>query len=461
MNARGLTRRWHRLTLRGRLILIGSVGVAAGLALGGLILVRTLEFTLQRNLDEGAVGTARDVAGLVHAGRLSDPIPVGGGVSFVQVVDGRGRVTAASAGADRLVPMLGPGNLTSVRSGARLTVDGEQLGITGAVRVVGEPLPGGRTVLVAVSERGTAESIGVVKGTLLVAFPILVGLLAAVAWRVVGWTLAPVETLRRGAAEITGTSSARRLPVPAGNDEVHRLAVTLNDMLERLESTRRRQRAFVADAAHELRSPLASMRTQLEVAVRLDTPAPGAGSQPELLTDLLTDLNRLADLTNDLLLLARADEGALPPPAERVDVAALAKELAGRYAGARVPVQVEAPEARWVRGTPGALRQLIANLADNAVRHATTQVRVAVEDPGEGVLITVTDDGPGIAPADRERVFGRFTRLDDARARDDGGSGLGLAIVRELARLHGGTVTLADAGPGVRAEVRLPAADRV
>nr|WP_238341782.1 HAMP domain-containing sensor histidine kinase [Actinopolymorpha rutila] len=457
--------------------MIGSVGVAAGLALGGLILVRTLEFTLQRNLDEGAVGTARDVAALAHAGRLSDPIPVGGGESFVQVVDGRGRVSAASAGTDRLVPMLEPRELASARGGARVTVAGEQLGITGAVRVVGEPLPGGRTVLVAVSERGMAESIGVVKGTLLVAFPILVGLLAAVAWRVVGWTLAPVETLRRGAAEITGTSSARRLPVPAGNDEVHRLAVTLNDMLERLESTRGRQRAFVADAAHELRSPLASMRTQLEVAVWLDAttlaggPAtaseagPGGGQPPvDLLTDLLTDVNRLADLTNDLLLLARADEGALPRPAERVDVAALAKELAGRYAVARVPVHVDAPEVRWVCGTPGALRQLIGNLADNAVRHATTRVLVAVEDPGEGdgegVLITVTDDGPGIAPADRERVFDRFTRLDDARARDDGGSGLGLAIVRELARLHGGTVTLADAGPGVRAEVRLPAADR-
>nr|WP_238344977.1 HAMP domain-containing sensor histidine kinase [Actinopolymorpha cephalotaxi] len=446
--------------------MIGSVGVAAGLALGGLILVRTLEFTLQRSLDEGAVGTARDVAALAHAGRLSDPIPVGGGVSFVQVVDGQGRVTAASAGADRLVPALRPGDLTAARGGARLTVDGEQLGITGAVRVVGEPLPGGRTVLVAVSERGMAESISVVKGTLLVAFPILVGLLAAVAWRVVGWTLAPVEALRRGAAEITGASSARRLPVPPGNDEVHRLAVTLNDMLARLESTRGRQRAFVADAAHELRSPLASMRTQLEVAVRLDAAAtatdtaPGSGPPAELLTDLLTDVNRLADLTNDLLLLARADEGALHRGTDQVDVAALAKEVAGRYAGARVPVRVDAPEARWVCGTPGALRQLIGNLADNAVRHAAGEVRVAVEDSGEGVLLTVTDDGPGVAPADRERVFDRFTRLDDARARDDGGSGLGLAIVRELARLHGGTVTLADAGPGVRAEVRLPAADR-
>jgi hypothetical protein len=176
VNASGLVGRWHRLTLRGRLILIGSVGVAAGLALGGLILVRTLEFTLQRNLDEGAVGTARDVAALANAGRLSDPIPVGGGVSFVQVVDGQGRVTAASAGADRLVPALGPAALAPVREGTRLTIDGEQLGIPGAVRVVGEPLPGGRTVLVAVSERGMAESIGVVKGTLLVAFPILVAL---------------------------------------------------------------------------------------------------------------------------------------------------------------------------------------------------------------------------------------------------------------------------------------------
>ncbi|GAA4992069.1 sensor histidine kinase [Actinopolymorpha pittospori] len=446
--------RWHHASLRARLILIGSAGLAVGLGLGGLVLVQTLSFSLQRNLDMSARGTASDVAALVRAGRLSDPIPIGGASSLVQVVDGRGRVVAGSAGADRLVPLLEPTVLASARAGRPQTIGGERVGSTGPLRVVAQPVdrPTGGSVLVAVSARGMSESVAVFKTTLLVAFPILVGLLAAVAWRVVGWTLRPVEALRRGAAEITGASSARRLPVPAGDDEVHRLAVTLNDMLGRLEAARLRQRAFVADAAHELRSPLASMRTQLEVANRL-----GAGTDwTETANDLLTDLDRLGRLTNDLLLLARADEGALPPPTARVDVAALAAEVVGRYSDARVPVGVVAAQPGWVTGTPDALRQLLGNLLDNAVRHATTGVRVSVEAPDGAVLLTVADDGPGIPEPDRERVFDRFTRLDGARARDDGGSGLGLAIVRELVRLHGGTVTLGDAGPGVRAQVRLP-----
>jgi signal transduction histidine kinase len=261
---------------------------------------------------------------------------------------------------------------------------------------------------------------------------------------VVGAALRPVEELRTGAETITGGGSSDRLPVPNSQDEIHRLAVTLNDMLDRLARARARQRAFVADAAHELRSPLANMRTELEVAQRIGVPA--------RVDDLLVDIERLTRLVDDLLLLARADDEPAPARTEPVELGALLRETAEHYGAARVPVTVAGGPPQWTSGDPQALRHVLTNLVDNAVRHATSRVTLAGVPDG----FTVIDDGPGIAPADRERVFERFTRLDDARARDAGGAGLGLAIVQELVRRHGGTVTLADAHPGVRARVRLP-----
>jgi signal transduction histidine kinase len=262
--------------------------------------------------------------------------------------------------------------------------------------------------------------------------------------------------------------------VPASHDEIHRLAVTLNDMLDRLEAARSRQRAFVADAAHELRSPLANMRTQLEVAQRLADQT----DWPAVADDLLADNERLARLVDDLLLLARLDEAAVerepgersavdagPTPAvlpggsdagstaarppggrraEPVEIGELLSQVAQRYPSP--PVTVTPPgEPLWTTGEPDALRRVIANLVDNAVRHARTRVVLAADTDGAYHRITVTDDGPGIPAADRERVFGRFTRLDDGRARDAGGSGLGLAIVRQLVRQHSGSVQLVDA----------------
>jgi signal transduction histidine kinase len=300
---------------------------------------------------------------------------------------------------------------------------------------------------------------------LLVLFPLLLLILALVFWRAIGATLRPVESLRRGAEEITGASRSGRLPVPAGSDEIHSLAVTLNGMLDRLEAARTRQREFVADAAHELRSPLTNMRTQLEVAQHL-----GSSADPELVNDLLADTKRLARLVDDLLLLARTDESAEIARPVPVDLTALLHAAAARYP----VVAVSLPDdPLWTSGDPDGLLRIITNLLDNAVRHAATSVSLAASStsspapsgssPASGgrIFVTVTDDGPGIPAGDRERVFERFTRLDDARARDDGGSGLGLAIVRELVRRHGGRVRLLDApsgGPGLVVEVDLPAA---
>jgi signal transduction histidine kinase len=220
------------------------------------------------------------------------------------------------------------------------------------------------------------------------------------------------------------------------------------------------------------------MRIQLEVAQTL-------GDWANVGDDLILDIERLSRLVDDLLLLARADEGVHRGAMGPVDLRGLIVDVAGRYDTARVPVSVagrtagssqasrslgggeardggestdggELADGLWAEGDPDALLRVLVNLVDNAVRHARTKVVLAVVPEGDGALLTVTDDGKGIAVSDRKRVFDRFTRLDDARARDAGGAGLGLAIVQELVRRHRGTIVLQDATPGVRAEVRLP-----
>ncbi|MFY1627513.1 HAMP domain-containing sensor histidine kinase [Micromonospora sp. WMMD735] len=485
-------------------MVLGVAGLSVGLALGGVVLLVALGWTLQRTVDEEAFRTADAVARLAGENALPDPLPVAGGQLRVQVVDSAGRIRAASIDADRLVPMVRPDQLTGTGR-QRTVVPGQRLGWEGPVRVVavparsaGEPV----TVLVGRSTVDVRHATQAARTVLLVAFPLLVGLLAVVAWRVVGATLRPVEALRSGAAEITGRDAAGRLPVPASQDEIHRLAVTLNDMLDRLAAARARQRSFLADAAHELRSPLTNMRTELEVAQRLGDRT----DWPAVAADLLTDTERLGRLVDDLLLLARLDEEPAHQvdhlrAAEPVELGALLTEVAARWPGptagtvgspeaavvagtagpreATVVGAGESPEgavvgagravspevtvvaaagAVWTVGVPDELRRVLGNLVDNAVRHARTRVVLAVQPAADGTyhLVTVTDDGPGIPVADRERVFRRFARLDEGRARDAGGAGLGLAIVRELVRRGGGTVTLDDAHPGLTVRLHLP-----
>ncbi len=459
--------RLGRLSLRTRLILLGSAGLAIGLAFGGLVLVTVLRTTLERTLDSSATETARDVAALIDADRLPDPIPAGG-TTVVQVVDADGRVRAASAGGDRLVSVLSGDERSN--GGELGYLPGFRFGVNGVVRVVtvvAGPVEDRQTVVVATPAGDIARSVEVVRTGLFVGFGLLLVVLAALAWRIVGATLAPVEALRLGAEQITGTGTAGSLPVPDSQDEIAALASTLNRMLERLTQANARQRAFVADAAHELRSPLASLRTQIEVQQATGVSDTG---------DLVTEIQRMSRLVDDLLLLARLDEVA-PQRREPTDVAALAHEVAARYAGARVPVDVDVTvdvdvavevavdvdagiDGDLASVDPRALSRVLANLLDNAVRYAESRVTLEVGADDGGVVLTVTDDGPGIPAADRDRVFDRFTRLADARDRDSGGSGLGLAIVRELITQQGGTVTLTDAEPsGLRVTVSLARPD--
>ncbi|MFI5839277.1 sensor histidine kinase [Catenuloplanes sp. NPDC051500] len=452
-----MTNRRKERSLRTRIVLLGVFGLAVGLALGGITLITTLNFAINRTANAEAEKTAQAIVRLIEEEELPDLVPVAGTEVRVQVVDARLRVLKSSIDADRLTPMLHADEFPRVLAGERLLIDGVRIGVDGPVLIVSASTGAGddqQVVLVAKSMGDLFQSARYVRVALLVAFPLLVLGLALVGWRVVGVTLRPVEELRRGAEEITGGGRAGRLPVPASRDEIHRLALTLNDMLHRLDTARARQRAFVADAAHELRSPLASMRVQLEVAQRL----PDDTDWQAFIDDLMIDADRLGRLVDDLLLLARADDSA--EAARRtapVELGELLTDLTGRYP----TVEFTVPSSQfWVDGDADALRRAVSNLLDNAGRHARSTVALAVTTEGTRHLITVTDDGPGIPAADRERVFDRFTRLDDARASNDGGSGLGLAIVREVVRLHHGAVTLTDAPrSGLRAEIRLPALD--
>jgi signal transduction histidine kinase len=456
-------KRFWTMSLRARLMIIGLAGVGISLIMGGLAFFGALTYSVNRTLDDEALASAREVAALVNENRLPSPIPLSG-AQVVQVVDAQQRVIGGSVTADRLTPLLRPDELASALTGAAVVVDGVRVGASGPLRVHAihaGPSDAPVSVIVGLPFGDVLATRTALRNALLIAFPLLLGALAAIAWRVIGWTLRPVEQLRAGAEQISRTGRIRgparseRLPVSSAAEEIRALAVTLNEMLDRLADAQERQRSFVADAAHELRSPLASIQAQLEVAGRL-------GDGGTLPTDLMTDVKRLSGLVDDLLLLARADADTRPPARlTRVDARDLVAEVTAAYADARVPVTLVAnDEPVMIMVDVDELHRAVGNLVDNAVRHARTRVEVAARVDQMWAVITVSDDGPGIAPGDRERVFERFARLDDARGRNSGGAGLGLAIVRELVIRAGGTVglTAAEAPWNTCAELRLPMA---
>jgi signal transduction histidine kinase len=444
-------------------MLVGLAGVAGALLLGGLLLYAAMGAALDRSTTAEARSSAQDVAALVNDGRLPEPVPVSG-AQLVQVLDAQNRVVGGSVAADRLTPIVTPEERAQVARGAGIRVPAPRAGLSGELQVAAvEAGPASNRVLVvaAVPTADLDTSRRLLRTLLLVFFPVFLGFLALIAWRVIGSALRPVEALREGAERIgEAADPTERLPVGPARDEISALATTLNGMLARLESASAQQRTFVADAAHEQRSPLATLRTQLEVAERV-------GEGGHLPGELLPEVTRLSGLVEDLLVLARSGEDGPAGGAELVSVAQLLEETQRRYATARVPVRVAptpSPVGAWHSGDGQVLARhddltrAVSNLVDNGVRHAATAVTLSWERRGAEVWLMVRDDGHGIPEADRERVFDRFARLDEARDRDSGGSGLGLAITRELLRRNSSRVWLEDAEPGVRAVVALAAA---
>ena len=490
-----LVRWWRRLGLRARVTLTAALGLLVALIIGDLLLLNTLRVSLTHSVDASAKSGASEVAALINADHLPDPVPVAAGIT-IQVLDSTGRITAVSPDADRLVPIVSPARARALANGdGAMLVHGAPFDMPSLLRVAVVRADGGNLVIAAVPFSEASGSLNVVARGLIIGTPVLFLVFAGAIWLVTGLTLRPIGALRRGAAKVTATGQVTDLPVPEARDEVRLLAVTLNDMLSRLAAAQHRQRALVSDTAHELRSPIASIRTQLEVA--LDFPADQDWETTA--RDVHADVLRLARLAEDLLLLARLDEQAGSEAAAHgtpVDLVALCQSAACRYADAPVPVTctpsarnapaaadgadganradgadgtggadsaADPPEAEpvLVTGDWGRLDRLLVNLVDNAVRYAKSAVTISVRRQGGWAELSVTDDGPGIPAGDLQRAFDRFARLDDARSREGdeaGGAGLGLAIVRATAQACGGTAHLEAASPppGLRAVVRLP-----
>ncbi|MGC5016384.1 sensor histidine kinase [Streptosporangium sp. DT93] len=442
---------WRRRSLRFRLTAAASAVLAVALAVSAYVMIGVLGSALIGTIDGSIYQRARDAVSLADAGRLPDQMTSPDG-TLLQVIDAEGRITHATPGTDRLVPLLdGPARAAAIGAGEARFLDGEPYGIPHLLRVRVLSADHGLEVIAARPFSEVQTSLSTAGHVLLVGTPLLLVLLAGASWMIIGRTLRPIAALRRGAEEITDTARSRRLPVPEARDEVHSLATTLNAMLARLEKADGRQRALVSDAAHELRSPLASIRLQLEVALG----HPGGQDWRETAEGVLEDTMRLSRLAEDLLALARLDErGGAPARREPVELDRLVPQAAERY-GTGVAVRVPGAPVT-VTGDALDLGRVLVNLVDNALRHTRAPVLVELRAEGADAVLTVTDDGPGIPEPDRERVFDRFTRLDSARSRDEGGAGLGLAIVRETVHAHGGAVHLEDASPGLRAVVRLP-----
>jgi signal transduction histidine kinase len=466
-----LVRWWRRRGLRARVTLIAALGLLVALVAGDLLLLNTLRLSLTRSVDDTARSGATEVAALINADRLPDPVPVAAGTVSIQVLGRSGQIINVSADADRLVPMVPPSQAAALADGGSATlVHGAPFDMPPLLRVAVVRADGGDLVIAAVPYSSAADSLQVVAHGLIFGTPVLFIVFVGATWLAVGSTLRPIDRIRRGAARVTGTGVPADLPVPEARDEVRSLALTLNDMLSRLSSAQQRQRSLVSDTAHELRSPIASIRAQLEVA--LDHPA--GQDWASTARDVLADTLRLSRLTEDLLLLARldeqADQGDMGRHGEPLDLGELACAVVARYADSPVPVTAvtavtaEADGTAPVAGNRDRLDRMLVNLIDNAIRYAKSSVTVSVSQSGPWVELAVTDDGPGIPEADRERAFDRFARLDDARTRcddDAGGAGLGLAIVRATAQSHAGTAHLEsapDGASGLRAVVRLPAA---
>lgn len=433
----------HRrgVSVRLRTTLAATVVIALALALGSVLLVRLVEGALVANVAETADRDAEATASLLEASGATRLPEIADALQQLYADD---VLVATSDDADRLT-------LPHVDAPTRALIDGdEHVLVTRATTIAGADYD----LRVALPLDDALRASATVSGILLAAVPVLLVVVAALVWLVVGRALRPVDTIRREVDAIGPAELDRRVAEPATDDEVGRLARTMNRMLGRLDGAARAQRRFVSDASHELRSPLASIRQYAELA----RAHPDRLADGELADVVLAEGARLTDLVEQLLLLARLDEGALALARRPVDlddlVLADARRL--RDAGA-VAVDTAGVTATRLDGDERMLARLTRNLADNAARHATSRIALAVRAHGDRVELTVDDDGAGVPPGDRERVFERFVRLDEGRARDAGGSGLGLAIVAEIARAHGGSVRV-DASPlgGARFVVDLP-----
>ena len=435
-------------TIRAGTTAAATIVVGIALAVGAAAMIAALRHSLTEDVEEGARAQAAEISLQLESGmpmsldaagsedeQLVQVLASDAVVASSRNIAGEPAVARLRPGeARRLITPLDDDEFVAVAEGARTP-------------------QGDRTVLVARALVDVSDATAVVTRLLLIGLPALLVVVAITTWSTVGHALAPVEAIRSEVDEISAARLDRRVPQPKADDEIGRLATTMNRMLARLEDSRNSQRRFVSDASHELRSPLATIREHAEIVL-----AHPEGTTAEELADVvLAEELRMQRLVEDMLLLARADEHITGQSAP-VDLDDLVFDEARRLRSATaLRVDTSSVGAARVQGEVDGLRRVVRNLVDNAARHARSRVDLSLTEQNGEVRMTVDDDGPGIPESERERVLKRFVRLDEARSRDDGGSGLGLAIVDEVVAAHGGSLSIdrAPAG-GARIEVTLP-----
>lgn len=438
-------------TVRVRTTLAAVVIVGLALVSASVGLVVATRHSVTENVRDSTTLFAQDIARQLDAGSAPGSLAVGDDEeSLLQVIDTEGQVVRSS-------PVLaGRPPLADLDPGEHRDI-GTPTDDDAFLAVAARTDDGRYTVLAARSSDVVSESTDTVVTLLLIGLPLLIAFVGATTWFMVGRTLRPVDAIRREVDEISTAQLHRRVPAPGSDDEIGRLAATMNRMLERLEQGQARLRRFVSDASHELRSPVTVIRQHSEVALA----HPDRTTVGELAETVLAEDLRLQRLVDDLLLLARADEQTLNLHRRPVDLDDLVFAEAGRLR-ATTPLRIDtsAVSAGRIGGDAGSLRRMLRNLADNAARHASGTIAFSLIESDGHVVLDVDDDGPGVPETERQRVFERFVRLDEARARDDGGAGLGLSIVYHLVVAHAADITVADAPlGGARFEIRFPGLD--
>jgi len=430
--------RWR--TLRVRLTMVAGLVITAAVVLGIVLLYLLQIQSVDRTLD----GQLR-----AYAVEITESARNGGWPAVLaqstldanaeaQVLAPDGHLLAATRTLAGLPAMYTPGSGTPRRTAAAEGVVPDDVRVVAVRQIIG----GQPVTILAGTPTGLLKQLrAAFTSNLLLGFPIILLVAAGTVWLIVGRVLRPVEEIRHAVTEITSADLSRRVPESGTPDEIGSLARTMNDMLGRLESSAGRQRRFVADASHELRSPLAALRTTLEVGLAHRDRAPW----PEIAERAMRQSQRLEDLIQQLLLLARADEHQLTAHTSEVDIDRLLHDIRSSTPANDVTIDVQGSGNAVVSGHAGHLERLFRNVLDNAVRHAETSVHIRTTTGGGRVVVEIADDGPGIPVEDRDRVFDRFVRLDGSRDRASGTSGLGLAIAREIVTAHRGGIVITDA----------------
>ena len=418
-------------SVRGRTTILVTLVFALTLIVSGLTLLTVLRRTMLDNIDTALGLRAADLGALVTSGVAPRDITIpDDGTSFAQIIL-NGDVIASSTN------VRGQPPVDTLTDSSQITVrqtSGDEEVFRLAVTEQNSPA-GPVTIAVGTTLADMEQTTRVATWTLAITGLALTLLAGAATWVVVRRALRPVDSMRAEVADITVSGLDRRVSQPTTDDEIRLLADTLNDMLVRLESGTRAQRDFVSAASHELRTPIAVIRNVLEVAQSTNAP-----DWREIADSVLEEDVRMERLVDDLLLIARTDAGVSRSEHwTAVDLDDIVFEEARRVPSL-IQIDVSRVSAGQVNGDVEQLRRVVRNLFDNALRHATQAIAVDLSSVGGRVSVAVDDDGPGVAPEDRTRIFERFVRLDESRTRSDGGTGLGLAIVTELVDSFGGEV---------------------